>query len=106
MATKKRYVHDAQILDDVRVILANMAGGLNNHEDVDISSTDHTATMTNCRYIMVTTAGNVKVDYTKGDGSTTGTVTVGAAVGIPCWVANVTKVYKTGTTAAGLVLCQ
>lgn len=65
-------------------------------ESVDLSTTDYTPTK-EARWIMATTGGQVKVDTI--DGSTiTLTIQSGGMIGV-----FVTKIYKVGTTASGLV---
>jgi len=89
---------------EIETILKQLTGIGDDHEDVDISGGDHTATMTDCRAIMATTDGAVKVDYTKASGAT-GTATLPISGGV-LPIRNITKVYQTGTTALGMTLVK
>ena len=97
------YPHNENMAGDASVLLAQLSSLGDNHEDVDISSTDHTATMTDCRAITCTSGNTIKVDYLKGDGVNTGTAILPASLRLIS-IRNVTKVYKTGTDAANIIL--
>ena len=73
-------------------------------EEVDVSSGDHSSTMTECRYITALGDGDIKVDLQGTDGNSY-TNTFPCRDGI-CRVSNVTKVYQTGTTATDMILVK
>lgn len=98
------YPHNENMAGDMAILLAQLVGMGDDVEAVDISSTAHTAVMTNCRMITAIPGADnaiIKVDFTKGDG-TTGTCSLPMRNGI-MHIRNITKVYYTGSSDVTLV---
>ena len=92
------YPTNQDMTADIPVLLSQIVGGGNGEELVDISSTDHTATMTDCRFLTCIDGTVVKMDYLDDDGVTTVT-TIWPAEPRIIPQRNITKIYKTGTDA-------
>ena len=97
------YPQNASMLAEPEVLAAQLVGGGNGSEAVDISASDHPATMTNCRFIQCTSGTVIKVDYLLDDESATITEILPAELRI-IPQRNITKVYKTGTDATNIYL--
>lgn len=94
------YPQSAAMIAELEVLLAQLPGIASGSEAVDISSGDHTATMTDCRIVTGIPgddAATIKLDYTDLDGNSVTGVSLPLRTGV-LRVANVTKVYQTGTS--------
>lgn len=83
---------------DIITLLAQITNVGSKHEDVNISATDYTPTLQNCKVVSATAGNYIKVDYIDEDDATATAIVPIFSGWAP--VRGVTKVYKVGTDPA------